>query len=435
MNRTIFLLAVSLTLPTAQGFAREPQAPPSPSDGAVARVGATGKGSDGKSLFVGRYGETIAFPDHWTADAEMRDSTEVVYFHRKSHDEFGYKPFNLKRSDYKFDNFAPMGLIELVVIPKNAPGGLRSLKAIRLAKESELKRNGSAYEISDVINERWWPLGTFDIAIERPYRIVQTYAESPKEFYILTRGGNIETGEFGLSQDRVRDYGSAENEVRTSLGEYLVAARRKTLIGTLFHVEAKTPEDLLNPFKVLLRTKDTLTERNDMELVRPGYGEDNEFLPKIMVVASIALLVLSAWPGKSARVRRARLFGRSMLLFAYFTGLAGFLTVYIPARFGNATWKSDEVAALIPMLFIPIISWAAARQFGSAHTKRVFITAGLLAAIWMTLILWGSNFNNTDHPRETAFENTLALLIVGMTFGIAFSLAFGPLPRKEKAAR
>lgn len=411
MKRYPAPLVVSLALAAAHSFAREPQAPPSPSVDSASRSGMIGKGAAGSSMFVGHYGEILEIPYGWTAEAEMRGETEAVYLHRKSHDAFGFKPFHPNISDYKPENFAPMGFMELIVIPKNAPGGLPSLKAIRGAKEVELKQSGAEYEIFDETGDGDWPRTTFHVNTKKPYRLWQTYAESPNEFYILTVGGEVETGDYGLDEARVLNYRSASQLVSRSLGNHVLAAHKRSLGGTLFRYRAGAADGLFSDFI------DLIGKPPLMRIVLGALGA--------------MMLILALWPGTSTSARRVGLFGRSLLLFTLFTGLAGFLVVFIPARFGDALWNSNELALLIPVLIIPGISWAAARALGSARPKRVLASTGIVAAAWATAFLWGADFKNVDEAAILAVGNTIILLLVGLTFGIAFGLGFGPLPKKE----
>ena len=414
MKRHFAQLVLCFTLAAARSFAREPQAPPSPpADGAAAHVGTIKEVSDAsegstRSIYVGHYGEAVEFPYGWTAEPSMRGLTEAVYFHRKSDDLLGLHPFQPKESDYKPENFAAMRLIELVVVPKNAPGGLRDLKALRGAKEKELTASGADYEIIDEMSEPYfWPHGSFHVEIKRPYRLRQTYSESATEFYILTAGGRLKEGDYSLSNDRILNYNFADALVSGSLGRLLLSVHTRTPGGLLFKAERQESNDFMAPFK----------------LVR---------LRVVLGLFSTGMLILALWPGTSQRVRRAHLFGYSLLFFTLLTALAGFLSVYIPVHCGGVLWRNSAAAGLIPVLLIPWISWIAARRFGSAHPRRILFWSGALAVLLTLDLFRGSRLDSATSADNLAYGTTLLLLVLGLAFGLTFAVAFGPLPQKEE---
>ncbi|PIR15762.1 MAG: hypothetical protein COV48_12560 [Elusimicrobia bacterium CG11_big_fil_rev_8_21_14_0_20_64_6] len=402
MQRSLTILAIGLALSSGRVFALEPQAPPSPVAGVAPRSAVTHKDGDDYSLFVGHYGEAIKIPYGWTAKAELHEATEIVYIHRKSHDDFGYKPFQPKPADFKLENFAPMGLMELVVVPKNVPGGLRSLQEIRLAKERELEAAGAAYETSDEGSA--WPRGTFRVGIWRPYRVVQTYSQSAKEFYIFTEGGFLEEGAYGLPKNRILEYQYAAVNALGSLLEHLSVDDENSPSGALFSVAPQTV-GILHSFKA--------------PRFLAGYG----FL-------AAALLILALLPAKASR---ARFFGWSLFLFSHGTALVGFLALYLPVRFAGLMWSNLGDATLLPTLLIPAAAWLAARRFGSLHSGRVLIATGVLAALGATFMQWGPR-STSPLPVETEFFGaTMVLLLLGLMSGLSFALAFGPI--KNEAPR
>lgn len=406
MKRHLARLTVGIALAAAQCFAREPGAPPSPVvEGNVSQVGTTTQSTKGNSLFVGHYGEILELPYGWTAEAELKGETEAVYIHRKSHDEFGRRPFQPKKSDFKPENFTPMGLMELVVIPKNAPGGLRSLKELRRAKENELKQNRVNYKISEVVNDSHWPVGTFHVEASQPYRLVQTYAESQKEFYILTVGGHLEEGDYKLSTDQISEFHHANIYVSESLGDHLLAIHKKSPKEFLFRPEPRDANDFSAPFS-LFRLRITAGAIN------------------------AALLILALFPGNSPRARRARLFGWSLFLTANLMAFIGFLAVYIPVHLYGVLWRNSAAAELIPILLFPWISWIAAKRSGSSHPSRVLISIGILSAILALDIFRGSRLDSARSADVLAYETTLLLFALGLALGGVFAAAFGPLPQK-----
>lgn len=393
MKRSLASLIFCLALSSGLLFAREPQAPPSPVS--ASQTGSLAAGRDGASIFVGHYGESIVIPHGWTARAELRETTEIVYFHRKFHDDFGYKPFRPKPVDFKLENFAPMGLMELVVVPKNAPGGLRSLKDIRLAKEKELDASGAGYQTVDESGA--WPRGTFTVRITRPYHVAQTYAQSAKEFYIFTAGGGLEEGALGLPKNRALEYRYAAVDARDSLLEHLRAGDEGSPVGTLF-TEAPQTASILHYFTV----------------------------PRFLAVyggVAAALLVLALLPAVSPR---ARLFGWSLFLFSQLTALVGFFFLYVPVRFASLMWANPGDAALVPVLLIPAAAWLAARRFASVHTGRVLAATGMLAALGAAILLLGPRAASPLPAEMALFGVTVLLHLLGLAAGFVFALAFGP---------
>lgn len=415
MNHPSVVLVAGLALANVQLFAREPQAPPSPAVEAASRPGSTGRSAKGNSLFVGHYGETIEFPSSWTAEAEMRGETEAVFFHSKFEDDFQNKPLRPKKSDYRPENFTPMGLMELVVLPKDAPGGLGSLAAIRAAKELELKEQGVDYGIFEETGEKDWPRATFHVNTKNPYRLWQTYSQSPSAIYILTTGDKIEAGEFGLDQARIENIHSASQLVNQSLSESLKAMEGRTAAGRLFHFQDEAARDIFSGFKNFFR----------YEYYRSAPAA------RLLAAATVVMLILALWPGRTAGSRRARLFGRSMLFFALLAGFSGFLTVYLPAKFAGALWNSDDLAFVVPVLPLAVVGWAAARRLRSSRAGRVSMAMAALAAAWAFIFLWRADMENLDLTSVLAFEITFFHLFIGLTFGVAFAAAFGPLPDKE----
>lgn len=418
MKRTDFLLAACLALTSAQSFAREPQAPPSPSaEGPAAHIGTIQEhhrpGEEfPSSLYIGNYGEPIEIHYGWTADARMVGETEIVYFHPKFKDGVHRRqPYRPKQSDYTAENFAPMRLIELVVIPKNAPGGFPSLKAIRIAKEKELTQNHIDFEANEVSDDATWPLGTFHIQTTRPYRLWQIYSESSKEFYILTLGGPLKEGDYGLDQTFVLDYNSAGALLRRSLSAQLLAARKQTLREYLF----KPAPPYANDFRRYLKT----------------IGANTRYWI-VLGAISIALMLTALWPGKSQRTKRANFIGRSLILFSVIMGLIGFLSVYIPVRSFGVAWRHSTAPELIPLLLVPWISWRSAKSLGSLRPKSVLLWSAPLAALLALCSFQANEIDNADLAIGAAFANAGLFLFLGLVFGAVFVLAFGPLPKKEE---
>lgn len=394
------ILAASLVLLGGRTLAREPQAPPSP------YAATTGQPSGGSNVFVGTVGGIIELPYGWTADPVMRGEAEIVRIHRKSINDFDVKPFNPKPSDYKPENFEALGLMELMVIPKNAPGGFKSLAELRQAKEKELLSSGAEYEITDVPSRSEWPKGTFDVATSRPYRLRQTYGESEKEFYILTSAGSPSESAQTKDKHRALDYRHTLETVDRSLGRHLLDIREHAGAGRWFTSEDNAP---------------------------PNPGSPNAFrIIAAFAVPIAAMVAFVLWPEKSARSAKFRLYGQALFLFSLTSAIAGFLTIYIPARFSQLVWRHVQDALIVASLPNLLIAYGAARGFGNRHTRRILVSVTALLILWSAIWFLEPRGANLDSTEEVLIGVPLILFYLGILAASVFTAAFGPVsPVKE----
>ncbi|MBI2788836.1 MAG: hypothetical protein HYX59_09160 [Elusimicrobia bacterium] len=186
-------LAIVLALSAGRSFALEPAAPPSPVDsGTTAKHSLTPNAEDaGKNVFIGHFGETVRLPYFWAADARMQGPMERVNFHFKTVDPMKMfsAPFSPEAKDYVPENFARLRLMQMLVIPKDVPGGYPSLEKLREAKSKELSETGNPYDLRKV-GEYPWPPETFWVSISTPYPLFQLYTQSDKYFFIVTSGAS-----------------------------------------------------------------------------------------------------------------------------------------------------------------------------------------------------------------------------------------------------
>lgn len=415
MKRRVANLSLALALITAPCIAREPQVPPAPPTDGIQQSGTVrnrvrvGEGST-RNVYAGHYGALLEMDSDWTAEARMEGATEVVNFHRKSHDILGRRPVLSQPSDYKAENFAPMTLMELIVIPKNAPGGLRSLRALRDAKENELKRTPIVFEINEVTNNDTWPLGTFHVQITAPYRLWQVYSESPNEFYILTLGGPLKAGDYGLSEDRVFDYNSADAILRNSISSYLLSAHRQSPRGSLFMYPPAYPRGFLGYLKII--------------------GANVRYWT-IVATMVILILVPAFWPGKSQRLRRMRFMGRSLVFFSGSAAIVGFLAAYAPTLATGLIWRHTAAPELLSLVVLPGLGVLAAKVLRSSHPKRVLLWTTALAGFLSFFSIQGNEVDQAVAAVELACGNAMFFLFLGLIFGLVFALSFGPLPKGE----
>lgn len=238
MKRRPILLAAVLALSIGRSFALETAAPPSPT-GSVPKANyrVTSEGDDPGNVFVGHYGETLSLYSDWTAEAVMRGPVEIVYFRESNTSPSSERPkkvelkeegaeVTLLRSEVQMnprefipENFSRLRLMQLMVIPKDAPGGFGSLKQLREAKAEELLTAGLPYDLQEV-GEYPWPPDSFWVSRSTPSRLFQLYTQSDKHLFILTSGASPYDEK---SDDPV--LGSATSRLCNSLSTYLDAFR------------------------------------------------------------------------------------------------------------------------------------------------------------------------------------------------------------------
>ncbi|MBI2384555.1 MAG: hypothetical protein HYV14_00940 [Elusimicrobia bacterium] len=332
---------------------------------------------------------------------EVKGETEVVYFHRNFSDDKGLAPFKPKPSNYKLDDFARLELMELMVIPKRAPGGLRSLAELRAAKDKESAKAGAEYRMVDETNEYAWPRGTFHARTTRPYRAVQTYTESQHEFFILTTGGILNEGDFGLSAKRAEDYNYTLDRALESLRKHVISgshpSQEDSSSGNLFIPAGELSPHFFSSFKAF------------------------RFVMLFGILGG-ALTGLAFWPGTSVRARRTRYFGRSLFVFAHLAALAGFISVYLPIAITGVKWRVSNDATLLPVMLVPLISAFAARRLGSARAGRVLVATGAIAVLWALLTILTRGPGDRLPAEFGVFGNTVILYFLGLAFGTAFAL-------------
>lgn len=311
----------------------------------------------------------------------MRAETEVVRFQPYLR---GPKPESKMLEDSAFtpENFTSKGLLELVVIPKDAPGGYRSLQDIRRAKEHEMSAGGFDYKIYDEksgYQQFSFPPETFHVRIKRPYHLLQCYTESPKAFFILTSGDpQAQPGNGRVLQDNIRT-------IEVSLSDYLEAVALPL-----------KPEIDLSGFKGFWR---------------------------MWLFFNVPLFLLMALPKSNPIFSRLNFIGRSLMLSINVSGLVGFLIPCVSYRIGWGIWRSGALLFAALALLGPWICWLIARRFYGTDEKRVFYWS-LLAALPLAALDLDSYFHYSlpDPVSEIIFSSTFAFAATGMAFGLIFAL-------------
>jgi len=153
-----------------------------------------GPGYEGYVDYVGRYGEVFKLRGGWDIDPFMSGDIEVINLHpglRQQGTRGIYRPFKPAPSDYEPAKFTELALIQLMIIPRSSDA-FRSLEDLKKAKLKDLAASGVSFKVLDrpffPAFRGDWPAGTFEIIVERPYRLAQLYTATSSHTCILTTG-------------------------------------------------------------------------------------------------------------------------------------------------------------------------------------------------------------------------------------------------------
>ena len=340
--------------------------------------------SDSKTfdnVFVGHYGEVFHFNYLYAAEPEMKNLMEVVRFHelQVKNKNGTFVPFEPKIEEYIPRNFTPMRLGQLIVIPKDAPNGFRSLTELRKVKEKELAASGFGYEMRVFSFDRdYWPDETFEVLTSTPYRLYQLYSQSDKNFFILTSG--IVDPLSPTSGDLRGTY--------DSLQEYLAQFRRKD-------------------------TKEYLV-----------YKYPRLAIPWVLIIVIAGTLGL--FPGRDdGWRRRLRLAGRATLVFSVTLPVLGLVAVYIGWSHRLDKWVNMGSISLCLAAVLPFVCAAMSAWLGGKRLRRAFLwMAGvnLLPALaaFTVAFTYFHGFGRIDSREFVGVCSSLIFL--GFLDGIAFGL-------------
>ncbi|MFA6029827.1 MAG: hypothetical protein WC969_08240 [Elusimicrobiota bacterium] len=385
--KRLLLAAALLSLPFRSAAADPAQekryagipAPTATEPAAAAPAQGASSSYSSDNVFVGRYGEVITYEGGCVIEAEMRGPVEVVrsYSRRVYHPET--KTFTVqfpKPEDFTPEKFAPMELVQLLVIPKDVPGGLKDLASMRRAKEDELSRAGLTYALKDAQSFEF-PPGSFEVRVSSPYRLVQTYTESKEHFFILTGGGVYGDTNYG--------------RINTSLSK---------------HVLLSIPRPLLK--------KSTLKEAlSDTSLM--GWGG------WLLVMVPACLLALLSKLSRQGHVLRLSYIGRSVLVAVNLGVLYGVVTqtVLLGLKFS----MNGDIIAFLPGLIVPwLFPWIAA-LVGGRYTSRLWKYL-LIVFVWYVLF---EMIRVPFKPLSADSEIRMAFGIsglVGILHGVCFGLGY-----------
>lgn len=381
------LLATLLALGVGRSFAREPDAPPSPVDsGTPANHSLRTDAEDaGQNVFVGHFGETLRLPYFVAVDATMRGPMERVNFHFRTVDpaKFVSAPFSPSAKDFVPENFARLRLMQMLVIPKDVPGGFRSLDALREAKAKELSATGNSFDLRQ-IGGYPWPPETFSVSITTPYPLFQLYTQSDKNFFIVTIGEDP-----FVATPKDRFLASSGSSLCNSLSTYL-------------YQFIPPPKEEVAPLDLGLAALPWAA----VCIIAVALG----FLPKN-----------GEWRG------RLRLMGRMTFGLATVALLFGNPILFVAMNRGLGRTINPATLLLCASLIFPFISWAVSVRLNSIKPWSVFawsLAANILplgcSLIFLKQISAAPAFSlvPVDLMMLNSFLCALALFD-GITFGLA----------------
>lgn len=173
--------------------------------------------------YVGHYGEVFKLRGGWTIDPSMRGNIEVISLYPRYREDASAESteqFKPKVSDFVPRNFARLGLIQLLIIPRENDA-FESLDALKTAKVADLRASDVKFE---VIDDPFfgpptgrWPEGTFEIKVTEPYLLTQLYTATSSYLCILTSG--VDTPPSTRIERHYFD-------LRYALADWLVAKRK-----------------------------------------------------------------------------------------------------------------------------------------------------------------------------------------------------------------
>jgi hypothetical protein len=384
-----FVAAYFLFFPPI-GTAFKQDAPPSPIENSgfasrqQARIPTSVDSESPQNMFVGRYGEAIPFNKAWQVQPEMQGPIEVIRFHSKRVDPYklGSPPYDPKPKDYNADQFASNYIVQILVIPKDIPGGIRSLKKLRTVKENELNRTGAKFR-SGLLGQvdGQWPDDSFWVEIKAPYKLCQFYSQSDKQIFILTVGSDP----LSRTNPHVREIS----------------------VGLLRYLE-QFPRTAESSFAIL---EDRLT-----------------MIPWATIV--LIALILSLIPARRLWLTRVRLAGRTVLLFATLLPLFGFSALYVSWKMGQGAWLNRGSIDLVAELAIPWSCIALSKMLSGIRLKRVFLwSAGLMlfpVAVYLSLTIDYWQGVSTFRPEVDVTATIWELLAIAIIGGICFGVTHSP---------
>ncbi|MFA6029140.1 MAG: hypothetical protein WC969_04715 [Elusimicrobiota bacterium] len=331
-----------------------------------------GPDSEPQNVFVGRYGEILVCPYAWKVDARMQGAVEVVRFQDR-------RPRGslLVGGDYDdLSAYTPKRLLQLLVIPRNAPGGFISLEEMRKAKERDLAIGKTTHEI---LAETGWPSSdAFRAVITKPYSVLQHYSQSGEHYFILTAG-----------------YDPKDNLLTDDVSAILASLRRYQERSTR-PLETPKTVDLLALF----------TRRSSLYLE---------------LLLSIPCILLALVP-----VRRLRWSSLGALAYAHAFGFYGWAVAALYVVSGKPRILAEP--AVLLFLAVPWISEAISKRLGGRKPKRVFwwsFVFGLPAALFSFVTADVSGSARAYGEGSMIVYSAQFMFMIGALFGLCLGLTHG----------
>ncbi len=341
--------------------------------------------------YVGRYGEVFKLRGGWQIVPSMHGATEVLTLYPELDPRLPVtetRRLKPRASDFVPENFSPMSLIQLLIIPRDS-SSFRSLAELKAAKIADLRASGTRFRILDnppfpLVRGRW-PDGTFEARVEAPYRLTQLYVATPSYLCILTSG--VDAG-------GVTDLLNRTGDLRYGLAEWLAP--------TPAPVPDESPSAIvsrgLSPVLFTLRG------------VWAGWAA---------ILGLALLLVVLGNAGGWDAPRRA---GISLLGFAHAGALAG-------AALGLACWpfvwfvRHFPIVGALASPLIPALALAVGRIRGRRAPRRALIGTVLWSVsaavffIYASALDWGA-LNPALLPSFGSALGFVLFAVGGLLFGL-----------------
>jgi len=324
MNSRFALLMAFLALALVRTSAGEPGAAPA-------------SGDSGENVFVGHYGEIVRVPYLWSVDASMQGPIEVVNLHLTNEDPLKVVSplFKPRASDYVPENFHRLRLMQMRVVPKDTPGGARSLEALRGAKKNELDLAGVPYTLMQ-LGDYSWPPDSFWVSISTPYSLFQLYTQSDKDFFIMTS-------------------------------------------GTSPYVERSHDPLFVNSTADLANGMSTYLDDSRLKIIaEKGFLKDLRIVVIPWAVVCVFAALLSVLPKGWNWLSRLRLIGRATVAFTSASQLLAGPILFASWRMGLDRTLNEGSILFYAALIMPWICRTVSARRGGQRLRRVFIWSALV---------------------------------------------------------